>query len=206
MAPNRACLARQATCRNAGLPTLPALVRKNEQEDTSAAKPVVVTDDIDMVSSPDMADFTVSEKALLAPHRHSRHPPHPAPPPTTDRSCKRARPRGGRRSDLQEEVRILLEEELDAMMDVDEDDTVASPSSAAEHATRMLLSRENNGIASADKEVQPAARRESSRVPVQKFEGKKRVCCSVAAAAGPMSISPELQPRRESGRLYGEVR
>jgi len=92
------------------------------------------------------------------------------------------------------------------MMDVDEDDTVASPSSAAEHATRMLLSRENNGIASADKEVQPAARRESSRVPVQKFEGKKRVCCSVAAAAGPMSISPELQPRRESGRLYGEVR
>ena len=92
---------------------------------------------------------------------------------------------------------MLLEEEMDAMMvdPNDDDDDVASPSSAVDYATKMLApSRAETGT----KEVQqPAApllsRRESSRVPVQKNEGKKRTCCSASA----MSVSPSP--------LYGEV-
>lgn len=165
-----------------------------EEKEGSAVKPIVIADDTEMVSSPEIADFSVSEKALHAPHRHSRHAPHSHPDavPSTDKGRKRTRPRGGRRSDLQEEVRILLEEEMDAM-DMDEDDEVASPSFASSYATK-ILSRSNSEISA--KEVQPAAalsRRESNRVPVQKYEGKKRTCCSASA----MSISPSP--------LYGEV-
>ena len=194
MAPNRACLARQATCRNVlRLPTFPDSVK--EEKEGSVIKPIVIADDTDtMCSSPDMVDFTVSEKALHAPHRHSKHAPHPQPTsaPSTDKGRKRARPRGGRRSDLQEEVRILLEEELDAM-DVDYDDDEASPSPAAEYAANTLL-RSNTDVFT--KQAQPAAllsRRETSRVPVQKNKGKKRTCCSASA----MSMS--------SAPMYGEV-
>lgn len=200
MAPNRACLARQASRRNAGLTALPAAVP--EEKEGSVMKPIIISDDTEMVSSPEMADFTVSEKALHAPHRHSRHAPHPHPQASVNSTAdnnkgrKRARPRGGRRSDLQEEIRILLEEDLDVMMDVDEEEEVASPSSASEYATKMLARSSTTTSDMCAKEMQPAAmlsRRESSRVPVQKNEGKKRTCCSASA----MSISPSP--------LYGEV-
>merc|ERR1712230_295098 len=103
---------------------------------------------------------------------------------------KRARPRGSaRRSDLQEEVRLLLEEELDAM-DVDYDDSVddrheTSPSPAATtSSSSQTLSRTPSYD---DKEIQPppSLSRQASRIPVQKNEGKKRTCYSSS-----MSISP----------------
>ncbi|KAF2172392.1 hypothetical protein M409DRAFT_63096 [Zasmidium cellare ATCC 36951] len=196
VAPPRACLARQATCRsgrNAGLPPL-KLVK--EEKDGSAMKPIIIDDDVEMVSSPVMADFTVSDKVLHAPHRHSRGPKH-APQPTshasTEKSRKRGRSNGNRRSELQEEVRYLLGETLDEM-DLDDDEIVSSPSDAAEYASRMLA-RDNS--MTYDKRPQPPAmhsRNESRRLPVQKNEGRKRTCCS---SVGAMSVSPVP--------LYGEV-
>lgn len=190
MAPQRACLARQATCRNAGLPTLKLV--KEEREGT-AMKPIIIDDDVEMVSSPYTADFSVGGKALHAPHRHSRsakHAPQPAPATSTEKSRKRGRSSGHRRSELQEEVRYLLEEHLeDEQMDLDENE--ASPSDAASYASSMLAQDY-----SPMKEAQLPAmhpRRESSRVPVQRNDGRKRTCCSASS----MSISPVP--------LYGEV-
>ncbi|KAK0913881.1 PHO85 cyclin-5 [Friedmanniomyces endolithicus] len=243
----RACLARQATCRSAGqrLPVLPAmlLARRDEgggggaKAGASAVKPILIADDTDMLtSSPETLDFSVSEKAMHAPHRHSKHAPHShhhaatgGMPPTTSSSSgfgaekekcrKRARPRGGRRSELQDEIRFQLEEGLDGMhMDVDVDGEFGGGvggaggeggvgvSAAAGYAVRMLAreySHSHSHLHShshsdslggvVQKEAQPAAallsvaaRRESGalqqRVPMQKMEGKKRACCSVAAA------------------------
>ncbi|KAK5110879.1 hypothetical protein LTR85_000717 [Meristemomyces frigidus] len=196
LALGRACLARQATCRNvARMSTLPAVVK--EEKEGSLRKPILIADDTEMVcSSPENVDFTISDKVLHTPHRHSKHALHPQPAsvPSTEKGRKRARPRGGRRTGLQEEVRIA-QEEFDAMdMDVEYDDDIVSPSPAAEYAAKML-SRSNSIIRM--KEVQPPpalSRLDSNRVPVQKCEGKKRTCCSTSAA---MSISPSP--------LYGEV-
>ncbi|KAK0809932.1 PHO85 cyclin-5 [Friedmanniomyces endolithicus] len=256
----RACLARQATCRNAGqrLPILPAmlLARREEggggqKDGASAVKPIVIADDADMLSSsPETLDFSVSEKAMHAPHRHSKHAPHAHHHPATgvtptassgfgaekEKCRKRARPRGGRRSDLQDEIRFQLEEGLDGMhMDVDSSEFgraggkgSLSPSPAAEYAVRMLAREPSHshvnskvvgggggggsGGGMGQKEAQPAAalssvaaRRESGalpqlqRVPMQKMEGKKRACCSVAAAAGSTLVS--AAPKG----LWGEV-
>ncbi|KAF7185144.1 G1/S-specific cyclin pas1 [Pseudocercospora fuligena] len=194
MAPQRACLARQATCRNAGL--LPSKLVKEETEG-SAIKPIIIEDDVEMVSSPVMADFSISEKVLHTPHRHSRASKHVGqnlPAAAADKSRKRGRPHGGnRRSELQEEVRYLLNESYEDSMELDDRDV--SPTPAASCATNMVGRYDSYTIM---KEAQPPAsisRRESnSRVPVQKNEGKKRTCCSIA---GPMSISPVP--------LYGEV-
>ena len=192
LAPNRACLARQATCRNARLPVPPATV--TEEKEGSANKPIVIADDVELVSSPDMADFSISEKVLHTPHRHSKHAPQLTSTPSTEKGRKRPRSRGNRRSNLQEEVRLMLEE-AEEIMDIDDDDDdimVVSPP-AADYATQML-SRSNSVIRT--KEVQPPAslsRSGSGRMPVQRNEGSKRTCCSTSA----MSISP--------APLYGEV-
>lgn len=193
MAP-RACLARQATCRNAGL-----LHRPIEEEHVgSAVKPIVIDDDVEMVSSPMQADFSLGEKALHAPHRHSRgskpHSPHAVPASATEKSKKRGRTQGHRRSQLQEEVRYLLEESLeDDSMDLDDR---VSPPAAAEYASSMLS---RGPVLVSCKEVPPAATISGSweyaRVPVHKNDGKKRSCCSVRNTS--MSISPVP--------MYGEV-
>jgi len=167
-----------------------------EEKEGSVQKPIVIADDdVEMVRSPDMIDFTVSDKALHNPSKHTKFAPQPTSAPV-EKSRKRARPRGGRRSNLHEEVRLLLVEAED-MMDVDdedEDDRV-SPPLAADYATKML-SRPRSVICT--KEVQPPpslSRRSSGRMPVQKSDGKdvKRRCCSTNA----MSMSPSP--------LYGEV-
>lgn len=159
-------------------------------------KPIIIDDNVEMVSSPVMADFSVSEKVLHAPHRHSRGPKH-VPQPTTNNSTekgrKRGRSNGHRRSELQEEVRYLLGESLDEM-DLDNDEDVSSPSDAAEYASRMLR---HDSPMTYDKRPQPPAmhsRNDSRRLPVQKNDGRKRTCCS---SVGAMSVSPVL--------LYGEV-
>ncbi|KAK1091963.1 PHO85 cyclin-5 [Friedmanniomyces endolithicus] len=249
--------AASATCRSAGqrLPILPAmlLARREEggggqKDGASAVKPIVIADDADMLSSsPETLDFSVSEKAMHAPHRHSKHAPHShhghtvtGMTPITSSSgfgaekekCrKRPRARGGRRSDLQDEIRFQLEEGLDGMhMDVDGEfggpggEGSVEPSPAAGYAVRMLarepshshvtskLGSGGGGGGVGQKEAQPAAalssvaaRRESGalpqlqRVPMQKMEGKKRACCSVAAAAGSTLVS--AAPKG----LWGEV-
>ena len=190
LAPYRACLARQATCRNVlRLPAIPAVVK--EIPPASMRKPTVYRDENQMIcSSPEAVDFSISEKVATMPHRHSKHAVQlqPVSAPSTDKGRKRARPRGGRRSDLQAEVRFLIEEELGAM-DVDDDTDAVSPPPAAEYASRMLLDSFRSDNAFRSKELQtPAAltRRESSRVPVQKNDGKKRTCCSASA----LSASP----------------
>ena len=193
LAPNRACLARQATCRSANLPIPPVM----EEKEGTATKPIVISDDVEIISSPDMADFSISEKVLHAPHKHSKHAPQPTSTPTSDKSRKRSRPRGNRRSNLQEEVRQMLEEaeEIIDLEDEDDDVIMLSPSPAAECATQML-SRSNSVIRT--KEVQPPAtlsRTGSCRMPVQRNGGSKRACSSTSAMA--MSISPVP--------LYGEV-
>lgn len=195
LALGRACLARQATCRNVPrLPTLPAIVTREDKEG-SLRKPIVIADDTEMVcSSPENVDFTISDKVLHTPHRHSKHALHPQPTSavSTEKGRKRARPRGGRRTGLQEEVRIA-QEEFDAMdMDVEYDnDDVITPPPAAEYAAN-ILSRSSSGVRT--NEVQHAMTRSgSNRVPVQKCEGKKRTCCSASA----MSTSPSP--------LYAEV-
>lgn len=192
LAPNRACLARQATCRSARLPIPPATVA--EEKEGTATKPIVIADDLEMVSSPDIIDFTISEKVLNTPHKHSKHAQQTTSTSSTEKSRKRGRSHGNRRSDLHEEVRIMLEEAED-MMDIDDDEIVdlTSPSPAVNYATKML-SRSNSVMYT--KEVQPPAslsRRGSGRKPVQKHDGTKRTCCSTAS----MSISPSP--------LYGEV-
>ncbi|KAI5370141.1 Putative cyclin PHO80 [Septoria linicola] len=185
MAP-RACLARQATCRNAGL--LSTRTTKEEPGE-SAMAPIVIDDDVEM-SSPMMADFSVSEKILHAPHRHSRGPKHSSSQPTTvpsiEKSKKRGRTHGHRRSVLQEEVRHLLEESLDDD-EMDLDDRV-SPAPTSSYASN--LSRGPNVVSFRD--VQPPASLGGwsyGRVPVQQHDGRKRICA--------MSISPVP--------LYGEV-
>lgn len=188
MAPQRACLARQATCRNAKLPPLQLL--REEMNAGTPAKPIVVQDDMDTVEDPEITDFSVSEKVLHAPHRHSKTSKHA--PATTSTAYhhaeksgkKRSRPisGGNRRSELQEEVRYLLEESLDdESMDLDEDSDHASPSYASDYASDLL----GHG--------RSARQSRESRVAFEKNQGKKRTCCSAEA----MSISPVS--------LYGEV-
>lgn len=168
----RACLARQATCRNAGL--LPSKLVREEPEGT-ADKPIIIDGDVDMVGSPIMADFSVSEKAMHAPHRHSRHSKHAPQPTSASSGRKRARPHGSRRSELQEEVRYLLEESYEDSMDIDDNSTVSS-------------SPERYSV----EERQPPSmcQRSSHRGPIQ----KKRACHNT------MSMSPAAVPL-----LYGEV-
>jgi len=158
-------------------------------------KPIVIADDMEMVSSPVMIDFTVNEKALSAPHKHSKNEPAPASALSSAQksSRKRGRAHGNRRNELQEEVRLLLDE-AEEMMDIDDDDLVdlTSPSPAANLAVKML-SRPSSVVCI--KGTQPPAtlsRGSSGRKPVQKFDGAKRSCCSTA-----MSISP--------APLYAEV-
>lgn len=126
VAPTRACLARQATCRNAGLPMPPiASVAEEKECDGSVSKPIIVSDS-EMDCSPDLADFSISEKVLSRPDKHTKHAPQPPTAPSNvDKGRKRVRnSHGSRRSYLQEEVRWMLEEAEDEMcaefMDIDD--------------------------------------------------------------------------------------
>jgi hypothetical protein len=167
-------------------------------------KPIIVDDDMDIVESPEFNDFSVSDKVLHAPHRHSNKSKH-APTTTTSApghqhpakgSKKRVRPvsSGHRRSELQEEVRFLLEESLDdESMDLDEDRNSVEPSYASEYASDMLggsMREAQSSQKQADNSTRP---REGGRVAFEKYEGKKRACCSAEA----MSVEPAA--------LYGEV-
>lgn len=172
-----------------------------EEKEGSCAKPIVISDDVEMLSSPDPIDFTISEKVLHTPHKHSKHATQPtlsaAAVHATEKSRKRGRTQGNRRSDLQEEVRLALEEAQDELMDIDGDDEdvvdLTTPSPAVDYTTKMLS---RSGSMASTKEVQPPAtlsRMGSGRMPVQRHDGFKRSCCSTTA----MSMSP--------APLYGEV-
>jgi len=106
--------------------------------DGSAAKPIVIDDDVEMTASPDLIDFSVSEKVLHAPHRHSKHAPHIRPAAAVERSRKRGRAHGGYgRSEMEHEITAQLQDYHDEEMDVDEH--VAFPSAAVSYATQYLL-------------------------------------------------------------------
>lgn len=132
-----------------------------------------------MVSSPVMADFTVSDKVLHQPHRHSKHGPQITPPTAAAKGRKRGRSRGhNRRSELQEEVRFLLQESLDDNeMDLDDDD-MASPPLAADRASEMLAPRDPAVDTRDARTPTTPAGRESGRVSAISSDGKKRKCLS----------------------------
>lgn len=226
LAPNsRACLARQATCRNAGLPVPPPATVYEEKEG-SATKPIIINEDADIMSSPDMADFSISEKVLSRPDKHSKHGSSashqailaPAASRQSRKRCRSWRQSGGhRRLDLQEEVREMLEEAEEDLMDIDTNDDDGSdsngsdsenltPSPAVEYAARILSrSNSNSIVVGRTKEVQPPAtlsRSGSGRMPVQRCEGsmKKRTCCSTDYAAANAAAQG-----MERALLYGEV-
>jgi len=192
MAPQRACLARQATCRNVRL-QLPSPLRESEKEG-SVTKPIVIDDDGGLVSSPEMTDFSISDRALHMPHRHSKHAPNPVQAPSAEKCRKRCRPRGNRRSELHEEVRFLLQESLDDAMDLD-DRLTASPSPAFDYATSALARCNPFMIATQASHFHPAfSRPDLARIAVQKENGKKRTCCSSIRSYTSSSPSP-LQHR-----------
>ena len=147
-----------------------------KEHEGTVCKPIDLSEEDEVVElSP--PDFSISEKKLHAPHRHSKHQQRqqPTSAPSTEKSRKRHRaPRGNRRSDLYDEVRYQLAEQRDEeMIDlVSSDDDSVTPSAAATQATAIL---------GYEKATQPSATlplRQSTRVPVQKNEGKKRTCCS----------------------------
>lgn len=158
----------------------------------TSTQPIVISEE-DEVTELSPPDFSISQRKLHAPHRHSKHhnqqyqQQHPhqptSAPAATEKSRKRHRPtRGNRRNELYDEVRYQLqEEEADEDDDVqmldlvsaDSDEDMASPSPAAAQASAMLR-RDFYEC----KEAQPL------RLPVQKNEGKKRTCCDSSARLG----------------------
>ncbi|KAK5174933.1 PHO85 cyclin-5 [Saxophila tyrrhenica] len=218
---NRACLARQATCRNAGLPLRPFPVDETDEKENTALpyrEPQLVSNDGEaepmVCNSPEPADFSISEKVLTRPDKHSKHAPSQQLAAATSSSAeKRKRARnshGGRRSDLQEEVRQMLEEaEEDAALEREseqmETDECVKESPAVGYARGMLTRRDSNssfgGRAQQQKEVQPppALSRSGSgrqRVVVERRGGEKRGCCS---------LERERQRGLSPGALFGEV-
>lgn len=196
VAPPRPNLARMATTRCAKMP-LPAAdaMQGIKEHDGTAVKPIDLSEDEVVELSP--PDFSISEKKLHAPHRHSKHQQRQQQPTSAasmEKSRKRHRaPRGNRRSDLYDEVRYQLAEQCDEdtqMIDlVSSDDDSVTPSAAAVKATAMLRHDDYK-----QKAPQPAATlplRQSTRVPVQKNEGKKRTCCSSASFGKPSLGSQE---------------
>ena len=193
LAPTRANLARQATCRNARLPIHPATVV--EEKEGSATKPIIINDaeEIEIVSSPDLADFSISEKVLSRPDKHSKHGSSQlTPAAAAAKSRKRARTsRGNKRSSLQDDVRQMLEEAEGDRMDIDtERDTYVSPSPAVISAAK-ILSRSNSVVRA--KETQPPAqlsRSGSGRMPVPRPDSAKRTCTSIAGPVRAMNVVP----------------
>lgn len=197
VAPPRANLARLATTRSARMPLSSADVMEEDDKENknSAAHPNISSeDDITELSPP---DFSISQRKMHAPHRHSKHHSQqqqgghhqPTSAPAAEKSRKRHRPaRGNRRNDLYDEVRFQLQEEaedddedvqmLDLISNNDSDEEMASsPSPAAAQASAMLR-RDLYQC----KEAQPL------RLPVQKNEGKKRTCCDTSAR---LSFGPQ---------------
>lgn len=177
-APRRSNLARMATTRNVRVPL--SMMTDAAMEGTAAC-PITIHEESDGAShSP--PDFAVNEKKLHAPHRHSKHAPQNVVHQTSEKSRKRHRQsRGGRKSDLYDEVRYQLEEEqdVDAMViDLASDEDMTSPSPAPSHASSMLRRTET---AFHVKEPQPPAaltRSSSGRIPLSRLDGSKRACYS----------------------------
>lgn len=172
MAPQRACLARQATCRNVRL-TLPAMVREVTEEGTST-KPIVIDDDIEMTASPEYADFSVSEKVARAPHRHSKHAPHAKPVAATRKRC---RSYGHGRNDADEEISFQLQDYHAEEMEVD--DHVAPYSDAVSYTRSLLSSRASSEEDTSYIHAMPTHKSPSplsNRIAVRNHRGNKRSC------------------------------
>lgn len=192
VAPPRANLARLATTRNARMPLSSADVMEEDDKEnkTHAAHPQIIIED-DEITERSPPDFSISQRKMHAPHRHSKHHSQqqhhhnnqPTSAPAAEKSRKRHRPaRGNRRNDLYDEVRFQLQEEADdedddvQMLDLvynDSDEEMASSPSPAVAQASAMLRRDLYQC----KEAQPL------RLPVQKNEGKKRTCCDSSVTA-----------------------
>lgn len=196
VAPPRANLARLATTRSARMPLSSADVMEEDDKEAkgNANQPIVISED-EEVADLSPPDFSISQRKMHAPHRHSKHHSQhhhhqqqpTSAPAATEKSRKRHRAtRGTRRNELYDEVRFQLQEEQDdedvQMLDLvsnDSDEDMRSPSPAAAQAAAMLR-RDLYQC----KEPQPL------RLPVQKNEGKKRTCCDSSARLGFAGAQP----------------
>jgi len=191
-APDRACLARQATCRNVRLPRPSSL--REVHEHGSVAKPIVIDDDdVEMTASPDLVDFSQRDKVLHAPHRHSKYaaqPTYPRPVPSLDRSRKRSRPHygggggGHGRNDAEEEIYAQLQEYHAEEMEVDEQ---VAPHSDAVYYARHLLSRASPDDAAHVPSYQKSPSPLSNRIAIKNARGNKRSCMPAMAEPVPLS-------------------
>jgi hypothetical protein len=181
VAPPRANLARLATTRSARMPLSCADVMEEDDKEVKGSniRPIVVSEDEDITGlSP--PDFSVSQRKLHAPNRHTKHhqlqqqqQQQPTSAPAAEKSRKRHRPtRGNRRNDLYDEVRFQLQEEAEdddvQMLDLvsnDSDEDMASPSPAAAQASAMLR-----------RDLYQCKEAQHMRLPP-----KKRTCCDPSA-------------------------
>ncbi|OQO07079.1 hypothetical protein B0A48_07645 [Cryoendolithus antarcticus] len=148
----------------------------------SASKPIIIAEDDEGQLVPSPPDFSISEKALHAPHRHSKHQHQhtPSAPAATEKSRKRHRvSRGNRRSDFYDEVRFQLEDQDVHMADlVDDDEDMVAPSPAAKQASAMLRGQAWAGAYREAQEPATITKRDSLRVPVQRTDSKRSCCTS----------------------------
>jgi len=191
VAPPRANLARMATTRNARMPLSSADVMEEDDKESKGnqSQPIIISEDeeITELSPP---DFSISQRKLHAPHRHSKqhsqqqqqHYQPTSAPAAAEKSRKRHRPtRGNRRNELYDEVRFQLQEEEDEDEDVQmldlvsdhSDEDMVSPSPAAAQASAMLR-----------RDLYQCKEAQATRLPVTKNEGKKRTCCDTSARLG----------------------
>nr|OQO20819.1 hypothetical protein B0A51_14815 [Rachicladosporium sp. CCFEE 5018] len=183
VAPPRPALARLATTRNARQTgnSMDYMVDDTKPEG-SACKPIIIAEDEEAHLLPSPPDFSISEKALHAPHRHSKHQHQhtPSAPAATEKSRKRHRvSRGNRRSDFYDEVRFQLEDQDVHMADlVDDDEDMVAPSPAATQASAMLRGQAWAGAYREAQEPATITKRDSLRVPVQRTDSKRSCCTS----------------------------
>lgn len=210
LAPHRTNLARMATTRNVRLP-LPPIDVMDEGKDMpgSAARPIGIAEDEDPIASEaTLPDFSINEKKLSTPHRHSKHAlrhHHPVSSNPAAAAAEKGRKRhrcsrGSRRSDFYDEIRSQLEdqelrqEDDDAMVIdlIDSDPDSVAPSPAVARASDLLRRFDDDAAVAAcsppAKQSQPPAalsRRLEARLPLQKLDGSKRACCSSSQYAPP---------------------
>lgn len=178
-APGQACLARLATCRNAGLPLRCATDVKGQEG--VAAEPIHILDETDIISSPDFASFNINDDRTTPVHSHPTCQPTSAS--SLDSRRKRTRSRGSSRdlSQLHDTVQSLLRmRHSNETVIISDDNLPSSPiSPSAVREATMNLRRSPKWACV--KGTQPPARlgrRSSNRVPVEKDVGRKRTCCS----------------------------
>lgn len=180
-APRRCNLARLATTRSCRLSSS-VTVDNDKEVEGSVTRPITINEEGDEAEP----DFTVNERKLHAPHRHSKHAPHTHHTTSHHLSVEKSRKRhrqsrGSKRSDLYDEVRYQLEDEHDDAMVidlVDSDEDMTSPSPASVHVSSMLRHDTNTLQTKASQPPAVLTLSPNGRVPLPRHDGSKRTCFS----------------------------